>query len=187
MLKLSGFLLNLFAIALFVPGIVYPMFSINTELVAQVGQTSLASDLVSKELSLLATIEELWQDNRIAVAGLLFLFSICIPIFKTLLMSISYLKRGTKIERKLINFVASIGKWSMADVFVVAIFLAFLSTNHTETANNEQISMFGFKIELLISSETLSSVGAGFYYFTAYCLVSLIATQLSQLGLTKNA
>lgn len=67
----------------------------------------------------------------------------------------------------------------MADVFVIAVFLAVLSTNHAETASNQQIVVFGFKMELLISSQTLSAVGQGFYYFVGYCLLSLLATQIS--------
>jgi paraquat-inducible protein A len=67
----------------------------------------------------------------------------------------------------------------MADVFVIAIFLAIMSTNHAETSTSEQFSVFGFKIALDISTQTLSAAGEGFYYFTAYCLLSLIGTQLS--------
>lgn len=186
MTKHLGFSFNLLALALFIPGIMMPMFSLNTELIAQVGQTSLSSELVSKELSLIMTIEELWQDDRFLVALLIFFFSICIPLLKSILVSIAYFKRNTLTEEKIIGFVAAIGKWSMADVFVVAIFLAVLSTQHAETANNEQLILFGFKIDLLISSETLSSVGMGFYYFAGYCLLSLLATQLSQIKTDKS-
>jgi hypothetical protein len=69
----------------------------------------------------------------------------------------------------------------MADVFVVAIFLAMLSTNHSETANSKALVLFGFKMDLLISSETLSAVGAGFYYFIGYCILSLVASHISQI------
>jgi len=61
-----------------------------------------------------------------------------------------------------------------------------LSTNHAETANQQTLSIMGFKLNIMISSETLSSVGHGFYFFTAYCLLSLIGTQLSQSGLKQQ-
>jgi paraquat-inducible protein A len=54
-----------------------------------------------------------------------------------------------------------------------------MSTNHAETITSEQFSVFGFKIALDISTQTLSAAGEGFYYFTAYCLVSLIGTQIA--------
>lgn len=180
MKKHLGFLFNIAALGLFVPGILLPMFSLNTSLLATVGGSGISSEIVNKELSLIATITELWQDERLVVATLIFLFSICIPVLKTILVSSVYFIKSQRICQAIINFVANIGKWSMADVFVVAVFLAVLSTNHANTASKEQVTLFGFKIDILVSSETLSMVGPGFYYFTCYCLVSLLATQLMQ-------
>jgi len=180
-----GFYLNLIAILLFIPGVLLPMFALNMDVSANISGPALTSELVNKELSLLTTIQELWQHDRLLVAGLIFIFSICIPLLKTCLVAWSYFKRNTQIERRIIGFVGAIGKWSMADVFVVAIFLAVLSTNHAETANQQSLSIMGFKLNIMISSETISSVGHGFYFFIAYCLLSLIGTQLSQSGLNK--
>lgn len=184
--KKLGFAINLFALFLFVPGILLPMFSLTMEMTAEVSGTNLSSMLIDKELSLINTIEELFQDDRILVALLILIFSICIPVIKTVLVSIAFLKREQVIEKKIIKFVASIGKWSMADVFVIAIFLAILSTNHAETTNAQQLALFGFKLSLNISSETLSVVGQGFYYFTGYCLLSLLGTHLYQSALNKQ-
>jgi len=181
-----GFSLNCIAILLFIPGILLPMFSLNMEMTAKLASSSLSTDLVNKNLSLLDTIQELWQDQRLLVAALIFLFSICIPIIKSALVSWAYYKKHTELEEKIYNFVAKIGKWSMADVFVVAIFLAVLSTNHAETVNSQQLTMFGFKLDLLTSSQTLSTLGQGFYYFSGYCLLSLLGTHLSQSSLTST-
>lgn len=181
-----GFYINLIAILLFIPGIFLPMFFLQMDVSANISGPALTSQLINKELSLLTTIKELWQNDRLLVSALIFVFSICIPLLKACLVAWSYFKRNTQIERKIINFIGAIGKWSMADVFVVAIFLAVLSTNHSETANEQTLSIMGFKLNLLISSETLSSVGHGFYFFTAYCIVSLIGTQFSQSGLKQK-
>ncbi|MGJ8691145.1 MAG: paraquat-inducible protein A [Thalassotalea sp.] len=185
MKKHFGFILNLAAIALFVPGIMLPIFSLAMEVTANVGSGSLSSDIVNKELSLIGTIDELWQDQRFLVATLIFAFSIAIPVLKTVLVTTSYFIKNNQTAKKLVGFVNIIGKWSMADVFIVAIFLAVLSTNHAETATEQQISMFAFKLNVLISSETLSNIGQGFYYFTGYCLLSILGTQLLQSALTK--
>lgn len=155
------------------------MFSLNMEMAGSLSGSSLVSTIVDKELSIIATVQELLNDNRVLVAGLIFLFSVCIPILKTTLVSIAYFKAGTAIERRLFNFVSNIGKWSMADVFVVAVFLAILSTNHAETEATHSFSVFGFKLGLDISTQTLSSAGEGFYYFTAYCVLSLFGTHLA--------
>lgn len=127
----------------------------------------------------MATIEELWHDQRLFVAGLIFVFSVAIPLLKSLIVTFAYFSKSLQVESRLLRFVASIGKWSMADVFVVAVFLAILSTNHADTVNTQQFVIFGFKIALDISTETLSAAGEGFYYFTAYCLLALVGTQFS--------
>ncbi|QBG37851.1 paraquat-inducible protein A [Litorilituus sediminis] len=186
MKKHLGFFLNLVAIGLFIPGILLPMFSLSMDMTAQVANASLNTDLFAKQLSLLQTVEELYKDERILVAALIFLFSICIPIFKSMLITLAYFKRNTQLERSIYRFVSAIGKWSMADVFVVAVLLAVLSTNHAETASSQQLVLFGFKIDLLISSQTLSAIGQGFYYFVGYCLLSIFATQLGYSGVKSS-
>lgn len=185
MKKHLGFLLNLLAIGLFIPGIFLPMFFLHMDMTATVANASLSSGLLNKQLSLVETVQELYQDDRLLVACLIFFFSICIPLIKSLLVTWAYFKRNTDFERKIYGFVGKIGKWSMADVFVVAIFLAVLSTNHAETADSQQLVMFGFKMDLLISSQTLSAVGQGFYFFVGYCLLSLLASQISQSSLSS--
>ena len=187
MKKHIGFGLNIAALGLFFPGILLPMFILNMEMTALLGASELTSPLVDKELSIMATVKDLWQDQRLLVAALIFIFSVCIPLLKTLLVTLAYLKRHTQVEAKLMNFVGHIGKWSMADVFVVAVFLAILSTNHAETMNSHQFNLFGFKVALDISSQTLSAAGAGFFYFTGYCLLSLFGTHLALTASSESA
>ena len=177
--KHLGFGLNIVALGLFFPGILLTMFSFDMEMMVNLGNSDLTSSLINKELSIMATIHELWEDKRLLVAIMIFSFSVCIPLLKTALVIMAYFVKKQALEKRLLNFVGAIGKWSMADVFVVAIFLTIMSTNHADTASNEQFSVFGFNISLEISSQTLSAIGDGFYYFTAYCLLSLIGTQLS--------
>jgi uncharacterized paraquat-inducible protein A len=179
MKKKLGLLLNIIAIALFIPGISQPMLSLSMEVIANAGASSLSSQLLNKELSLLATINELYTDDRLLVASLILVFSIVIPLIKTSLITLAFYLKNSLRAQQLVSFVNIIGKWSMADVFVVAVFLAVFSTNHAETMNQHQLSLFGFKLDIMMSSATVSNIGVGFYYFTAYCIVSLIGTQLS--------
>lgn len=185
-LKHLGFFLNLSALALFIPGILMPMFSLTMDVTAQTNISQLSSELINKELSLITTVEELYQDDRALVAVLILFFSIIIPIIKSALISFTYFTKNHSLAIKISNFVNVIGKWSMADVFVVAVFLAVMSTNHAETQTQHQLSLFGFKVDLLLSSSTLSNLGVGFYYFTGYCIVSMIASQVSAYSLSKK-
>ena len=69
--------------------------------------------------------------------------------------------KNPELKNKIYNLVYAIGKWSMADVFVVGIFIAFLSTR-SNTA-----------IDALLLP--------GFNYFVAYCIISLIGIQLVKI------
>jgi paraquat-inducible protein A len=184
--KHIGFLFNLIAIALFIPGILFPMFSLNMAMTANISGATLTNTLIDKNLSLIQTIQELWQDERLLVATLIFAFSITIPVVKFILLSIAYAKKNSTLELRVYSFISKIGKWSMADVFVVAIFLAVLSTNHAETAATQQLALFGFKLDFIISSETLSALGPGFYYFIGYCLLSLLGTAISSSSVSEK-
>jgi paraquat-inducible protein A len=177
--KHLGFIFNIIALGLFFPGILLTMFSLKMDVAASISGSSLTSTLVDKELSIMATIQELWNDQRLLVAGLIFVFSVGIPLLKSVLVTFAYFTKNRMHESRLLRFVASIGKWSMADVFVVAVFLAILSTDHADTTSTQQFSLFGFKIALDMSTQTLSAAGEGFYYFTAYCLLALIGSQFS--------
>ena len=179
MLRHLGLLLNIIAIALFVPGILLPMFTLNMDMSASIGTSAITANVINKELSLIQTIDELWQEQRTIVAILIFIFSICIPISKTALVTIAYLKPRSKIEKLITRFVNMIGKWSMADVFVVAVFLAVLSTNQSETVSGQTFALFGLQINLIIASETVSALGVGYYYFVGYCLIAILGSQLS--------
>jgi len=185
-LKHLGFTINLVALGLFFPGILLTMFSFDMEMLAVLGGSTFTPSLINKELSIMATVQELWEDQRLFVAALIFAFSVCIPLLKSILISVAYFAKSMTFEKKILSFVGAIGKWSMADVFVVAVFLAIMSTNHSETADTENFSVFGFQIAVDISTQTLSAVGEGFYYFTAYCFLSLIATQLMLSGAKRQ-
>ena len=182
-----GFLLNLLALALFFPGIWLPMFSLDMSVAATLsGSNPLSYEVINRELSILQTVEQLMEDKRVLVAVLIFVFSVCIPVFKTTCVTLAYVFKRKAWSTKLLSFVGAIGKWSMADVFVVAVFLAVLSTNHADTASMQQLSIFGFSLGVEISSQTLSNVGIGFYYFTAYCLVSLAGTHMAIASTKRN-
>ena len=103
--KHIGFAFNIFALGLFFPGILLSMFSFNMEMAANLSGSSLTSSLIDKELSIMATISELWEDQRLLVAALIFVFSVCIPLLKTILVCVAYLTQSLQIEKRLINFV----------------------------------------------------------------------------------
>lgn len=193
MQKILGFLLLLSAYALLVPGLTQPMLTVSgtvekARLVA-VGQEifkesedvpRFIKDMVDpllknvrvsgsvpafeKTNSILNTAKELYRNNHKPVAGLILLFSVFIPLLKAILLIGAHLPFRAALKRRLLWISSVTSKWSMADVFVVAIFVAFLAANGLK----ESRALVDFNSEL----------GPGFYFFLGYCLISILATQL---------
>ena len=75
---------------------------------------------------------ELWRHGAYAIAALILVASVVIPVAK--LLAIAFLaltvgRRGTlspKGRHRLFHFVEFIGRWSMVDIFVVAIMSALV-------------------------------------------------------------
>jgi len=202
MRKILGFLLLICAYALLIPGLTQPMLSVSGTVeknkLVDVGQNlfrenkdipGLVKDIIdplidnvevtgtvsafSKTNSILGTAAELYNNQHRPVAVLILLFSVGIPLLKALLIIAAHLPLKSILKRRLLWTSSIVSKWSMADVFVVAIFVAYLAANGLR----ESRGLVDFASEL----------GHGFYYFLAYCLVSIIATQLLTGAVTWHA
>jgi len=112
--------------------------------------------------TIVVTIRYLYQNGGYLAATLLFLFSVCVPFGKVLTYLIA-IHAPAKIRERLLGFINVIGKWSMADVFVVAIYTAYLGARSSVGVGQP------------IHFET--TYGPGFYWFASYCIVSLAAQQ----------
>src|SRR5579871_2887827 len=71
-----------------------------------------------------AIIWDLLTAGHWIVGGFLLLFSICTPLTKASLTYVTTLSQSKKLNFRIGRFLHTIGKWSMADVFVAAILLA---------------------------------------------------------------
>ena len=111
--------------------------------------------------SILQTVETLYKTNNKLVSILILLFSVIIPVTKGITILVVLTIKNLKIRMKLYKFVFAIGKWSMADVFVVGVFIAFLSTQSNDA------------IDAILLP--------GFNYFVGYCILSLAGIQLVKL------
>jgi hypothetical protein len=75
-------------------------------------------------------------------------------------------------RKRTLAFVETIAKWSMADVFVVALFIAYLAAQASATPTsgpNAAPPMIAFTARF----------GPGFYWFATYCLFSLASQQFT--------
>ena len=140
------------------PGLVRPILSI------KIGTTlPLVGELVIYETiqSILDTVRTLYENNNKLVAFLILFFSVIVPILKAIILLLVLFVKKIKQRSALHRFVAIISKWSMADVFVVGVFLAYLATKSEDSIE--------------------ANLQEGFYYFLAYCLISILASQVMKV------
>ena len=105
---------------------------------------------------ILGSVEKLYAHGDMVIAGVILLFSVLIPLIKILSMMVVSLVMESRFAHGIVHFFKWIGKWSMLDVFVVATFLVYLSTNKGDVSRAE--------------------VGVGLYFFLAYVLVSMLVS-----------
>ena len=157
--NICALVLILASLACLYPGLMFAMLTIEVGTVLPlIGQV----DLYEATQSIMQTISKLFENNNYLVAWLILLFSVVVPILKVTLLLIVLIIKKFNGREQVLKFVLIIGKWSMADVFVVSIFMAYLATK-----SNEAVS---------------ATLHSGFYYFTAYCVLSILGTQLIQLN-----
>jgi uncharacterized paraquat-inducible protein A len=119
--------------------------------------------------SIVGSVRNLYEVGSPVPATLILLFSVIVPVTKaTLVAWASFLASGERRDRTL-RFVVAIAKWSMADVFVVALFVAYLAAQATQNPPGD-----GGAAPLVVFT---ARFGSGFYWFTAYCLFSLASQQ----------
>ena len=110
--------------------------------------------------------------QMVAVGILIFTFSIVFPSVK-LICSYLYSLNIDKIKKNkvILFFVIKSGKWSMADVMVVAIFMAYIGFNGIVGSQMANLSRSSQSIEILTTNGT--HLTGGFYLFLCFCLASL--------------
>lgn len=113
-------------------------------------------NLFNEKRSVLGTLQTLWESANYWPFLLIFLFGMLVPVVKSGL--IFYLLLAPKPIPKAYVFVSAISKWAMADVFAISIFVAFLGARAMEN--------------------TRAFLEPGFYYFSAYVLLSAVVSML---------
>jgi len=108
--------------------------------------------------SILGTVRNLYDTGNLLVAGLILLFSVIVPCAKAMAMLYALVFQRAPGRRFAHRFVSLIGKWSMADVFVMGIFLAYLAAGS--------------------AAGVTAQLESGFWYFLAACLLSVASAQI---------
>ena len=160
-------------------GLTEPMLNITLTTKVATNLGKIDAEVLNKTRSIIGTIEDLHGSGKTFVAFLILLFSVLVPITKGILLGLAIF--GKEKAELYFKGVKAIGKWSMADVMVVAVFIAYLSTRFDESVVSKDLMVFGMKIKIDIMNQMLSTLMPGFYWFTAYCLVSLASLEIIKI------
>lgn len=182
--KVEYLLFIFYSFLLLFLGVFLPMIAIDARITelnfAFLGETIQFKDqvLFYKSKSIVEVVDLMISQNRIDllfVGGLILVFSVLFPVSK-LLSSIFYVFSNKLKKSKIVNFlVFKTGKWSMADVFVIAIFMAYLGFDGLITDQLKQLQIVTESAKIIATNN--SDLLFGFYAFTGFVLFSLFISQ----------
>jgi hypothetical protein len=110
------------------------------------------------------------------VGVLLITFSIVFPLLKIVsILGYYYDYRHARKNPVIEFFVLKSGKWSMADVMVIAIFMAYIGFNGIITNQFDKLSSATQGLEILTTNGT--SLEPGYYLFLTYTLLALFSAE----------
>lgn len=121
-------------------------------------------EVYRKSSSVLETVKTLFSKGYPLVAALVALFSVVIPVLKNVMLLVAVFTAHSPVGQALSKASSLLSKWSMADVFLVALFVGFLAFDATSAMNGVL--------------EMDAAVEPGLYWFAGYCLVSIVAGQI---------
>lgn len=115
--------------------------------------------IFTNTVSLFSGIQQLFEDRELMLGLIILVFSIVFPIIKLSILAVLWISPDSQSHRfgRWMNFLVVFGKWSMLDVFVVALILVSV------------------KLGALASVE----VHYGLYAFATSVLLSMLATMLT--------
>ena len=119
--------------------------------------------------SIVGSVRRLYEVGSPVPATLILLFSVVVPFVKAALVGWAMFVPEPTQRRRVLAFVETIAKWSMADVFVVALFITYLAAMASQNVPGSGPPVVAFTAQF----------GAGFYWFAAYCVFSLASQQLT--------
>lgn len=121
--------------------------------------------------------------DNLLVAVLIVLFSVVFPALKVIATYVYYYDfRGLRHSAPVHFFALRSAKWSMADVLVIAIFMAYIGFSGLVASQLGTLSRTAKAVEVLTTNGT--ALAQGFYLFLGFVLASLLLSSLleSRIG-----
>ena len=115
---------------------------------------------------ILGSVSKLYADGNLVIAAAILIFSVIVPALKTLSMLFVSVYEYSPFAARVVRFFKHLGKWSMLDVFVVALLLVYM------TSADQDISRAETEI--------------GLYFFLVYVLLSMVASLSADIMLKEK-
>jgi uncharacterized paraquat-inducible protein A len=191
--KVEILLSTLASAILLVLGLALPMIEIDAR-ISEMAFTIMSHEvnfsdqvLYFKSKSILEVVQLMLFQSKISLfmVGLLVLvFSVLFPFTKLLCTNLYLLKPQARNNRLVRFMTFKSSKWSMADVFVIAIFMAYLGFDGILSEQLRQLEGISPRLELLTTNN--SEILFGFYAFCLFVLQSLFIAQRVQDKFSKT-
>lgn len=130
--------------------------------------------------SILGVVKVLFSQSgadSIAVGALILCFSILFPVTKLLSTGIHLLSKRKVAENRFIKFFAfQSGKWSMADVIVIAILMTYIGLNGLLDVQLASLNIKSDELTLITTNNT--ALQPGYIIFISFVLYGLILSTI---------
>lgn len=185
-------MLNSAILALLVPGIGVPMMKLRAfvePFTVNVGGASIYFDqqlLMYQNKSIGDLVNLLIETGQLSLfflAAGMTLFCVLLPAGKCLAAITLLLSNNSSQGRPLLRWLAiDSGKWSMADVFVVALIMAYIGMDQLISSHASAMNTL-FAESQFIQIASASELGVGFFFFLAFVLLSFWTARKCQRAL----
>ncbi len=182
-----------FCILVLVGGIIHPMIDIDariTSLDFEIMGNKVSFDeqslfFQSKSIADVAILLIQEEDiNSFGVGVLIIVFSILFPFIKILLSLFVFAQKKIPTNVVLRFFIFKSAKWSMADVFIVAIFMSYIGFKSVLKSQIETIGSKNDTVSVIATDYT--ALQEGFPLFLLFVIGSMILSELLKTTLYKN-
>jgi hypothetical protein len=117
-----------------------------------------------ESLTIIESINKpIYVQEKYFVGIIILLFSVVFPFIKTLLSFVNVFINHVSIVNKTTKLLSALSKWSMTDVFVLSIFLVYLSSVNSGM------------------SKIVTQIEVGFYFFFIYVILSIILSFFNKI------
>ena len=185
--KSEYMIMTMICMILLLSGLLLPMIEIDARIATMnftlLGEAVTFKDqvLYYKSKSILEVVQLMITQSKVdllLVGLLVFIFSVLFP-FSKLASSVMYIYSRRLRSNKIVRFlIFKTGKWSMADVMVIAIFMAYIGFSGIITEQLKQIEKITPTLDLLTTNN--SNLRTGFFLFTAFAILSLLVSHKLQ-------